>query len=122
MQEKLLSGRLASICSPTRRSWEKVNFFGSVPDIYKKSSTGYCCQHGMYSYGSVSHCQERKSSSPIKEHLHVDSLYFVCLFNGGTVPWYITMKKLPSDGQYLGTGAWEQDYRCFNVNPCSELF
>ena len=26
MQEKLLSGRLASICSPTRRFWEKVNF------------------------------------------------------------------------------------------------
>lgn len=23
---KLLSGRLASICSPTRRFWEKVNF------------------------------------------------------------------------------------------------
>ena len=105
MQEKLLSGRLASICSPTRRFWEKVNF-GFVPDIYKKSSTGYCCQHGMCSYGSVPIVKNEKQF-PHKE-IFMWILVFCMLFNGGTVPWYITMRSYHLMdsiwGLVLGTG------------------
>lgn len=46
-----------------QKIWEKVDF-GFVPDIYKKSSTGYCYQHGMYSYGSVPVVKNEKAVPP----------------------------------------------------------
>ena len=49
-------------------SYQKIlgegGFFGFVPDIYKKSSTGYCYQHGMYSYGSVPVVKNEKAVPP----------------------------------------------------------
>lgn len=49
-------------------SYQKIlgegEFFWFVPDIYKKSSTGYCCQHGMCSYGSVPVVKNEKAVPP----------------------------------------------------------
>lgn len=64
MQEKLLSGpgwlQSALLPEDFGRRW----IFGFVPDIYKKSSTGYCYQHGMYSYGSVPIVKNEKAVPP----------------------------------------------------------
>lgn len=84
MQEKLLSGRLASICSPTRRFWEKVNFWFVLISI-KRVVLGTLVSMVCVLMAAF-RCQERKSSSPIKES-SCGFLYFVCystvvLFHG----------------------------------------
>ena len=49
-------------------SYQKIlgegEFFGSFLISIKKSSTGYCCQHGMCSYGSVPVVKNEKAVPP----------------------------------------------------------
>ncbi len=69
---------------------------------------------------SVSIAQNEKAV-PHKEISLCGFFVFCMLFNGGTVPWYITMKSYHlMDSIFrlvLGTGL-----QVFNVNPCSALF
>ena len=60
MQEKLLSGRLASICSPTRRFWEKVDFSRRLADEF----TALNPEKPRFVAGSVGPTNKTCSMSP----------------------------------------------------------
>ncbi|MFQ9567631.1 MAG: carbohydrate ABC transporter permease [Roseburia inulinivorans] len=106
MQEKLLSGRLASICSPTRRFWEKVNFFGSFLISIKRVVLGTAVSMVCVLMAAFP-LSRTKKQFPHKG-IFMWILVFCMLFNGGTVPWYITMRNYHLMdsiwGLVLGTG------------------